>query len=61
MQENTNTEQGIRNHDKEHLPKKVLNNEQDPNSFEDPLKKEQEKIVRSKDKNEKQNRQNKER
>lgn len=47
MHENKNTNQGIRHHDKDHLPKTVLNKVQDPHSFENPLKKEQQKIADS--------------
>lgn len=39
MEEKINTEQGTRHHDKDELPKSILNNEVDPNSTKLPLDK----------------------
>lgn len=59
MQENKNTEQGIRHHDKENLPKPILNNAQDPDSIKDPLKAELEKTKRIEKENKEKEKQNK--
>ena len=40
MNEDKNTPNGTPHHDKEHLPKPILNNAQDPDSIKDPLKEE---------------------